>query len=99
MTFTELKRRVEAYDFGPYGRMVAKRIKEHSDMIEITYECETYDVRTWKPKTIPYQQIWHIADFTEAELQLFVESAWRAMWDHEMREFMTRDGTKVYQAH
>ena len=91
-TFKEIKQRVEAYEFGPYGRMKFER-SQVKGAYRIVFEYETYDVDTWKPKMVTR------LDFTDAELQQLIEGCWNMMTHHEMKEQMTRYETKVYPPH
>ncbi len=98
MTFKEMKHRVEAYEFGPYGRMTFERSTIKGAYC-IVFEYETYDVETWKPKMVPFAFPVTMLDFTDSELQQLIEGCWIMMLMHEMKEQMTRYGTKVYKAH
>jgi len=98
MTFKELKQRVEAYEFGPHGRMTFER-SQVKGAYRIVFEYETYDVKTWKPKMIPFSFPVTRLDFTDSVLQQLIEGCWNMMLVHEMKEHMTRYETKVYPAH
>jgi len=98
MTFKEVKQRVEAYEFGPYGRMKFER-SHVKGAYAIVFEYETYDVNTWKPKMTPFSFPVTRLDFTDSELQQLIEGCWNMMTTHEMKEQMTRHGSKVYTAH
>lgn len=98
MTFREMKVRVEAYDFGPYGRMrfVRSPVK---GAYEIVLEFKTYDVKTGKKIMIPFAYSIASLKVTDAILELLIEGCWNMMMVHELREHMTRYKTKVYTAH
>jgi len=98
MTFKEMKQRVEAYDFGSYGRMKFERSPVRG-AYEIVFEFKTHDTKTGKPTMIPFSYPVTSLNFTDSVLQQLIEGCWHIMMVHEMRENMTRYETKVYTAH
>jgi hypothetical protein len=98
MTFKEMKQRVEAYKFGPYGRMKFER-SPVKGAYEIVFEFKTRDMKTGKPIMIPFAYSITSLNVTDAVLGLLIEGCWNIMMAHEMREHMTRYETKVYTAH
>jgi len=99
MTFKEMKQRVEAYKFGPYGRMKFVRCATLKGAYEIVFEFKTHDMKTGKPIMIPFAYSITSLNCTDAILELLIEGCWNIMMVHEMREHMTRYETKVYSAH
>ena len=98
MTFKEVKQRVEAYKFGPYGRMTLVR-SPVKGAYELVFEFKTHDMKTGKPLMIPFAYSITSLKLTDAVLELLIEGCWNIMMAHEMRENMTRYKTKVYTAH
>ncbi|MEE8537647.1 MAG: hypothetical protein V3S71_06525 [Acidobacteriota bacterium] len=101
MTFEELKTEVARYRFDQDAELVVSHDWPHTLRgASITLRYPRKHVDTLAPDrlctTVTVKLRWWL---TRRKVRKLVENCWKGLWEHELEEWLTKDGVHLYDPH